>query len=172
MLGFGIEGVAWATVIAEYMAVASGIYLLRQPLKTALSNVNWRRVLDYGAMKHMMTINSHIFIRTLCLVFSFAFFTTQSAKLGTVVLAANTVLLHLQSIMAYALDGFAHSAEALAGSAYGAKNRAQFSRAVALTTFWSGVMSALVALGYALFGTTILGWFTDKPNQRWNTRNR
>ena len=163
VLGFGIQGVAWATLIAEYSAVATGIWLLRKPLKAALSDVNWRRVLHYQAMKHMMTINSHIFIRTLCLVFSFAFFTAQSAKLGTVILAANTVLIHLQSIMAYALDGFAHSAEALAGSAYGAKNRKQFRRAVALTTFWSGLASALVAVCYALFGTTILGWFTDIP---------
>ena len=108
-----------------------------------------------------MATNVHIFIRTLCLVFSFAFFTAQSAKLGPVILAANTVLIHLQSIMAYALDGFAHAAEALAGSAYGAGDKRRFQRAVFITTLWSGIMSVLVAIAYGVFGQEILGMFTD-----------
>ena len=108
-----------------------------------------------------MHANGNIFIRTLCLVFAFAYFTAQSAKMGEVVLAANAILLHLQSIMAYGLDGFAHAAEALTGSAYGAGKRREFSRSVALTSVWAGLMAVLVSLGYLFFGKSILGLFTN-----------
>ncbi len=158
---FGVEGVAWATLIAEYTAAATGLFLLRKRLTVAFSNVNWSAVFAYQAIKELMLANSHIFVRTLCLVFSFAFFTAQSAKMGTVVLAANTVLIHLQSIMAYGLDGFAHSAEALAGSAYGAKKREQFSKAVKLTTLWSAVMALAISIAYWFFGSQIVSLFTN-----------
>ena len=85
-----------------------------------------------------MSANGNIFIRTLCLVFSFAYFTALSAKMGEVVLAANAILMHLLSIMAYGLDGFAHAAEALTGSAYGAGQRSEFRRSVKLTTSMGG----------------------------------
>jgi len=81
--------------------------------------------------------------------------------MGEVVLAANAILLHLQSIMAYALDGFAHAAEALTGSAYGAKKRDLFKRAVRLTTLWAFIIAMLISAFYFLFGDSILGLFTN-----------
>ena len=53
----------------------------------------------------MANTNVNIFIRTICLVFSFAFFTAQSARLGELYLAINTVLLHFLSFSAYGIDG-------------------------------------------------------------------
>ena len=163
VIGFemGVEGVAIATLIAEYFAVVCGFILLRGPLASALGNIDWQRLLERSALLELMHANGNIFIRTLCLVFSFAYFTAQSAKMGEVMLAANAILLHLQSIMAYGLDGFAHAAEALTGSAYGAGRRREFSRAVRLTSLWGGVIAALVGLVYFLLGEFILRLFTD-----------
>ena len=163
VIGFemGVEGVALATLIAEYFAAICGFILLRQPLATAFRQINWQRLLQRGALLELMHANGNIFIRTLCLVFSFAYFTAQSAKLGEVMLAANAILLHLQSIMAYGLDGFAHAAEALTGSAYGANDRRGFSRTVMLTSIWAGLIAVFVALMYLVFGKSIIGLFTD-----------
>ena len=157
----GVEGVALATLIAEYFAAICGFILLREPLVIALRQINWQRLLERGALLELMHANGNIFVRTLCLVFSFAYFTAQSAKFGEVVLAANAILMHLQSIMAYGLDGFAHAAEALTGSAYGAAKRQDFSRAVRLTNIWAGIMAAIVSLLYLIFGSFILGLFSN-----------
>ena len=157
----GVEGVALATLIAEYFAAICGFILLREPLAIALRQLNWQRLLERGALLELMHANGNIFVRTLCLVFSFAYFTAQSAKFGEVVLAANAILIHLHSIMAYGLDGFAHAAEALTGSAYGAGKRQNFSRAVRLTNIWAGIMAAIVSLLYLLFGELILGLFSN-----------
>lgn len=161
VLELGVPGVAWATIIAEYTAAICGFLLLRKSLSTAASSSSWSQILEIGALKEMLLTNGNIFLRTLCLVFSFAFFTAQSAKFGEIVLAANTVLLHLLNIMAYGLDGFAHAVEALGGSAYGAKNKNNFQRAVRLTTVWSAIMAVFVSVCYLIFGQTIVSWFTE-----------
>jgi len=163
VMGFkmGVEGVALATLIAEYLAAACGFYMLRHQITTALQQFSWTKILERKAITVLMKANSDIFIRTLCLVFSLSYFTAQSAKMGEVILAANAILLHLQSIMAYGLDGFAHAAEALTGSAYGAKRRDTFIRAVKLTTVWGFVVAVFVCFIYFVFGEYILGLFTN-----------
>lgn len=160
-LGMGVEGVALATLIAEYLAAACGFYLLREQVKIAVKHFSWAKILERNATMKLMKANSDIFIRTLCLVFSLSYFTAQSAKMGEVILASNAILLHLQSIMAYGLDGFAHAAEALTGSAYGAKNRNAFTRAVKLTSLWALIIAMFICLLYFVFGELILGLFTN-----------
>ncbi|MFA9421366.1 MAG: MATE family efflux transporter [Gammaproteobacteria bacterium] len=160
-LGMGVEGVALATIIAEYLAIVCGFILLRQPVLSAIKQFDWQRLVDRHALAQLMSANGNIFIRTLCLVFSFAYFTALSAKMGEVVLAANAILMHLLSIMAYGLDGFAHAAEALTGSAYGAGKRSEFRRSVMLTSLWAVIIAALASMIYLVFGELILSLFTN-----------
>jgi MATE family multidrug resistance protein len=126
----------------------------------AFRQLDLHRLFERNALIQLMHANGNIFIRTMCLVFSLAYFTALSARMGEVVLAANAILLHFQSIMAYGLDGFAHAAEALTGSAYSAGKRSEFSRAVRLTSLWGGIIAALVSLVYFLSGEFILHLFT------------
>ncbi len=161
VLELGVPGVAWATLIAEYSAALCGFFLLRKSLSRAIHRLRWSEILEVSALRNMASINGNIFIRTICLVFSFAFFTAQSAAHGELILAVNTVLLHFQTVMAYGLDGFAHAVEALGGSAYGARNREKFKRAAWITTLWSGGMAALISIAYYLYGNTIVALFTD-----------
>jgi multidrug resistance protein, MATE family len=161
VFGWGVEGVAWASVIAEYMAMLFGIWLLRGYLLSAFKSFNWPRMIKAEPLRALLTANGNIFIRTLGLLFAFAYFTAIGARYGETILAANAILLHFQSIMAYGLDGFAHAVEALAGSAFGSGNRAEFKRAVRITTLWSALLSGVVCLVYWLAGEFLLGLFTD-----------
>ena len=163
VLGFnwGVEGVALASVLAEYLAMLCGFYLLRTQIRNAIGHFNRARLLARDALVKLFAANSNIFIRTLCLLFAFSYFTAKSASQGEVILAANAILLHLQSIMAYGLDGFAHAVEALAGSAYGAGRQRVFRRAVLLTSFWGAVIALLAGLVYFVFGDAIITLFTS-----------
>jgi len=163
VLGFdwGVEGVALASVIAEYLAMFAGFYLLRQPMRNAFERYDRSRLLERSALMALFTANSNIFVRTLCLLFAFSYFTAKSAGQGEVILAANAILIHLQSIMAYGLDGFAHAVEALAGSAYGAGKKSVFRRAVVLTSLWAAVIAVLMALIYWMLGEAIIAVFTN-----------
>ena len=79
---------------------------------------------------------------TLGVVFAFAYFTAEGARMGDVTLAANAVLLNFQMFMAHGLDGFAHAAEALVGKAVGEKDRAALQRSVVLALRWSLIVAA------------------------------
>ncbi|UWR54169.1 MATE family efflux transporter [Phaeobacter inhibens] len=155
-LGWGVEGVAAATLIAEWSGLALGLWLCRDAFAGRQWR-NWARVFDPARLKRMMQVNGDIMIRSVLLTGSFTTFLFIGADLGDVTLAANQVLLQFVEITAFALDGFAFSAEALVGSAVGAKARMQLRRAAIVASQW-GVGGA-IALGllFWLGG----GWLID-----------
>jgi len=161
-----VEGVALATVIAEYTGLCIALIIALRVLKKKKSLWCCRYLFDFKKIKAMLLINSHIFVRTWCVIFAFAFFTAQAAKMGAVVLAANTVLLNFQTFMAYALDGFAHAAEALVGKAMGANNRVMIRQAVLTTGLWSFVVAILFTAFYLIFGLHIIDLLTGLDNVR------
>jgi MATE family multidrug resistance protein len=108
----------------------------------------------------MMRINGDIFLRTLCLVTAFAWFTARGARMGDVLLAVNAVLLNFQTFMAYGLDGFAHAAEALVGSAIGARDRRAFGDAVLTSTKWAALIALGFAAAYLAAGDLLVGTLT------------
>jgi len=165
-LDLGVVGVAWATLISEVGAITIGGYLVRRNLKRI--GGNWRRqaILDGGRLTHLLAVNRDIFIRTLGLQLSFATFTALGARMGDAVLAANAVLMIFQSIMAYALDGFAHAAEALAGGYFGAKDRAKFRQAVRVSSLWALAFALAFTVVYAVFGGLVIDTITNIPDIR------
>jgi MATE family multidrug resistance protein len=71
----------------------------------------------------MAGVNSDILIRSVLLQAIFVSFLFFGADFGDVPLAANQILMQFLQVTAYALDGFAFSAEALVGKALGARAR-------------------------------------------------
>ncbi|MBW4985126.1 MATE family efflux transporter [Mameliella sp. CS4] len=159
----GVEGVAWATFVADWTGLVLGLWLCR----SAFANPAWRdwpRVFDRARLRHMAAVNTDILIRSLLLeaiMLSFIFY--YSAGFGVVTLAASQVLLHFIEVMAYALDGFAFAAEALVGQAFGARAVVALRRAVRLTALWGFLSNLVFALGFALLGSTIIDAMTKDP---------
>ncbi|MDF2764482.1 MAG: hypothetical protein K0S81_1476 [Rhodospirillales bacterium] len=164
--GWGIRGVATATLTAEIAGAALGLWLLWRSGKRMTGGWPWARLNAPGRMAALLKVNLDILIRTVCLMFAFAYFTAQSAGMGDAVLAANAILQHLQAIMAYGLDGFAHAAETLVGAAIGARDRAGLRAAVRTASVWGFATAVLFAALYALAGTVILGLFTEHEEVR------
>ncbi|KIN73624.1 DNA-damage-inducible protein F [Sulfitobacter guttiformis KCTC 32187] len=155
-LGWGVQGVAFATAIAEWSGLALGLWFCRG----VFAGVAWRAwavVFDGPRWTRMMGVNTDILIRSLLLEAIFVSFMFMGAGQGDVTLAANQVLLQFLMIASYALDGFAFSAEALVGRAFGARDPVRLRRAALLAAGWGMTAAALMALGFALFG----GWIVD-----------
>lgn len=155
-LGWGVEGVAIATFIAEWSGLALGLWLARDAFRLR----GWAqpaRLFDLGRLKHMAVVNTDIMLRSVLLQFAFtSFLLVYSADQGTVALAANQVLLQFLYITAYALDGFAFSAEALVGQAFGAKDRVRLRRATVLTCLWGAITVVVLALVFAVAGPALI----------------
>jgi multidrug resistance protein, MATE family len=164
-LGWGVEGVAWATLIAEWSALGLGLWLCR----AAFAVPAWRqraRVLDAARVRHMAQVNGDILVRSLLLQASFTTFLFLGAGLGDVTLAANQILLQFFYITAYALDGFAFAAEALVGWAYGARSVARLRRAALLASRWAAGTAALLALAAVAGGPALIDLMTTAPEVR------
>jgi MATE family multidrug resistance protein len=164
--GWGVEGVAAASLISEYAATVFGVLLVRRILRQMGGRWQSYRLFNRSRMKTLLGVNVNIFLRTLCLLLAFFHFTSTGARLGDVILAANAVLMHFQTFMAYSLDGFAHAAEALVGSAYGAKDRRAFTSAVRASTICAVVVAIGYCAVYGLFGSSIVALITGIADVR------
>lgn len=163
---WGVAGIGAATATADIAGFALSALLLWQLRERGLPLPKRRELLDRAALQRLVALNRDIFIRTLCLLAAFGWFTHLGAKQGDATLAANALLLNFQTFMAYGLDGFAHAAEALVGAAAGARDRHALRHALRVTFFWA----ALGALGFTLIywgaGNWIIAQLTDQTSIR------
>jgi len=164
--GWGVAGVAAATAIADVAALAFGLWLALPILRRLGGAFVRAKILEAEKIRRTVALNVDIFIRTICLVSAFAYFTAQGAAFGNVVLAANAVLLNLQTFMAHALDGFAHAAEALGGRAIGARDRQAFRDAVRAAMLWGLIVAIAFTLVYVLAGVAIVELLTGIQDVR------
>ncbi len=146
-LGWGIKGVAAATLIAEYASGAVAAAALWRAHERLGGRWGGAGLLGRAKLLSAFRVNGDIFLRTLCLVTGFAWFVSQGAGQGDVALAANAILVTFITFAAFGLDGFAHAAETLAGAAIGARDGSAFRAAVRVSTVWA----AGVAVGASLF---------------------
>ena len=163
--GWGVAGVAWASVLAEAIAVVLAMPFVIALLPAA-SRPSRRRVFDRQGFLRIIAVNRDIMIRSFSLLFAFAFFTRQGAQFGDVILAANAVLMHFFLIAGYFLDGLAIAAEQLAGRAVGARYRPAFQRSVRLTLIWGFGLSLALTMIYLLAGRQFIAIMTTAPEVR------
>lgn len=161
---FGLQtrGVAYAFLVANYSGLLLGIWILWRMLRP-LPQITLHKLWDAQAWRDLFTVNHHLFIRTVILLFSFAFFMAQGADFGAVVLAANAVLINFLYITAYGMDGFAHGLEVLCGRAVGVRDRQLFERVIAAALFWCVLIGVLLIGIFAGAGFAVIGWLTSLP---------
>ncbi|MGR3621762.1 MATE family efflux transporter [Pseudophaeobacter sp.] len=169
-LDWGIEGVAIATLIAEWSGLALGLWLCRAAF-AGNQWCDWPRVFDPARIRRMAQVNGDIMVRSVLLTGSFTTFLFVGAKFGDVTLAANQVLLQFVEITAFALDGFAFSAEALVGSAVGAGNRRNLRRAAWISSQWGIVSAVVLSAGFALGGPFLIDLMATAPEVRLEGRS-
>ncbi|MDC0910470.1 MATE family efflux transporter [Candidatus Pseudothioglobus singularis] len=164
-LGWGVEGVAYATLIAEWSGLFFGLWLARKGFKNGYWK-NWSQIFDRARLTKMAKVNSDILIRSVLLEIAFVSFLFLGSSFDDATLAANQVLIQFLNITAYAMDGFAFAAEALVGKALGAKNRLIFRRSAVMTSQWGFGSVVVMALAFYVFGNTIINVMTTAEDVR------
>ena len=164
-LGWGVEGVAFATFIAEWLGLFYGLWLAREGFNNGYWK-NWVQIFDRVRLVQMARVNSDILIRSVLLEIGFVSFLFLGSSFDDATLAANQVLVQFLNITAYAMDGFAFAAEALVGQALGAKNRALFRRSAVMTSQWGVGLVVVMAIAFYVFGNTIINVMTTAEDVR------
>lgn len=165
-LGMTVDGVALASVIADYAALGLGLVLCSYLLDGLGGALPRQQLWRLSAYRELLRVNSALFIRTLCLLFAMAFFTSQSARQGDVILAANAVLMQFILLTSFGLDGFAHAAESLVGRAVGRRDPSLFRAHVRAATELSVAVAAGFAVAFWFGGNALIAVLTDLPDVR------
>ncbi len=158
---YDMAGVAWGTVIAQYLGATIAILIWLGKYRDVAGEkvVDILRGLD--AYREFFRVNSDIIIRTLVLTLVFGFMYRESSRLGVELLAVHMVLFQFLNWMSYIIDGLAYAAESLVGKYFGAESESGVKRAVKWTMIWSLVGASAIAVVYSLFYEELFWLFTD-----------
>ncbi len=161
-LHLGPAGIGAGTAIAEWVALGFGLLLVRGELRVG----DRTRIIDATRLRALLAANRDILIRTVALVFAFAWFANSGAKVGTAELAGNQVLLQFITVSAFVLDAFAFVTEKEAGEAFGSRDPARLRRAVRLTSEIAVGFAVAFALLYLVGGATVITAIVADPAAR------
>lgn len=159
--GMEVDGVAWATVLAQYVGLFMAVGLFFYRYSDYIPKVEQKLVYRWEQTKQFLLINSDIFIRTVCLTIGFAFFYSKSSQYGPEILAVNVVLQQLVSWISYGIDGFAFATESLVGKYKGANDMKRLSLSIKLNFAWSLVLVFFYVAVFYIYEEKIIRLFTD-----------
>ncbi len=165
-----VQGVAFATLIAEYCGMIFGLSIVflryKMPMKAMLksSGLLLTSVIERSSLLSYFKLNCDILIRTLCLEVCFIFITFQGARLGDDVVAANAILMNFLLLISFGLDGIANATEAMVGKAHGERNTDKFRRIVNIALFWTSFFAVAYSLFFAFAGEWLLTLISDIPS--------
>lgn len=163
--GMGFTGVAYGTLISQWAGLLLAVVLSAR-LGISLRGLSgsgriMARLFNGRELRRFLTVNTDLFFRSACIMGVSLTITSVGARLGTVTLAANAVMMQFFIFFSYFMDGFAFAAEALTGRYKGARDRGMLRSSVKRLLVWSGAMALLFFAVYLLWQTCITSLITD-----------
>lgn len=170
--GMGFPGVALGTVVAQYSGLlyASLVVLLKyrrrifadfhlQDIPSAF-NFSGRQGGE-GELRSFLSMNTDLFVRSLCFIGIYIGFTVISARYGDLMLASSTIMMKLLMIFSYFTDGFAYAGEALTGRFIGERSEEKTRRAIRCVFGWSMSVVLVFVVLYWAGGVPLLRLMTS-----------
>ena len=161
--GLGVRGIAYGSLIAEWLTALVGLGMLAKSLdiRALVSAACDRATWASAKLLRLLSANGFIFIRTLMLMTALGLVTRKAGTMGEASLAASHVLSTFLLLISLGLDGFAYAAEALAGAAFGKGVRRDFRAWVKVSFYWVAGAAVFYSVAFALFGETLVLALTD-----------
>jgi putative MATE family efflux protein len=154
--GWGIEGSAWGTVIAQAGMGAAFIVVI---LRAAHGDARPVRAL----MKRLLVIGRYLFVRTAALLAAFTLAGAVIARFGDASLAAHQIAFQLWIFLAFVLDAIAIAGQVIVGRGLGAGDTERAWEA-SVRMIWLSVYAGVVfgAVMLALQGVLPYAFTSDE----------
>jgi MATE family multidrug resistance protein len=159
-LGLGLEGAAWATVIAQWIGAAVfGRLLLGVARQEAWPTTRIRA----RELRAFLGVGSVLILRTGLLVLSLSVATSVAARIGTLDVAAHQVVSQIWFFLAMVIDAVAIAAQALVAELAG-RGDEPGARALSNRLLrWGGALGIGLTVGLLAIGSIVATGFTDDP---------
>lgn len=158
----GIIGVAYGTVIAQYVGLFTALGLMMARYRN-LFHDHWRHIVLRDDLGRVFRLSGNLFVRSLCFMVVYVGFTVFATTYGDGELAVSTIMMKLFMLFSYFVDGFAYAGEALTGRFIGEGSGRQLGRAVWLLFVWALGVGLLFTLIYAVTGDWSIRMMTSDP---------
>lgn len=162
--GMGINGLAYAVVIGQCIGLIFGMRIVLNIMNIKFLNLIYH--LSFYIKKRFskfIHINSNLLIRSLCFIAVYGIFLVSSSRLGTLILAVNSILLMFYSFISFGLEGFANAAEVLIGNAVGKNNYVLFKKSILVSFLCAFLTACGITLVYVFAGHSIVNLVTNIP---------
>lgn len=120
IMNYGVEGVAYATLISQVFSTVLGLYFIIP--YGYFKHIDIRSILNKNEFMNIISLNKNLMVRTFFLLMHNNMIMAASSGLGADILAANSILLQILSLISYAFDGIANTSSVFAGRARGLKD--------------------------------------------------
>lgn len=170
LLKTDVKGVAYGYLVGQYTGFSMVIFLYFRHFGRLNKYWNLKMSLNLSRIREFMNMNKDIFIRTMCLIFVFSFFTAVSASSDArtdgkqTMLAVNSILMQFFMFFSFVIDGFAQAAEAMAGRFIGASDSKRLNKLIRLSFYWGFACSLLFTITYLLAGENIFRMLTNNSD--------
>lgn len=160
VLGYGADGVAFATALSQALGVSVGAYLFRDELALgdflSAYHGDWR-----SRFLRSLQLNGLLVVRTWLMQSVFLWAQYSALSQGAVEGAALTIWLRWLAFGSYLLDGLAHGVEGVAAQAHKALSLVDFRAWVVRVLVISGSVGALLGCGVIVGGESLHQVVTD-----------
>ncbi|MXV37522.1 MATE family efflux transporter [Flavobacteriaceae bacterium Ap0902] len=127
---FNVEGIAWASLSAQWVMFVLALIYMYQKTPFRLNYI-WPLHPDF---KKTLTMSFDLFLRTLslniALFLAFRFATVLGGEGENQFVGAHALLIQVWLFSSFLLDGYAHAGSAISGKLFGAKNLVQLKNLV------------------------------------------
>lgn len=158
-----IIGVAYGTVIAQYVGLSIAIALLIVRYGK-IFRLHWKNVILKDDIGRVFRLSADLFIRSLCFMVVYVGFTVYATSYGDNELAVSTIMMKLFMLFSYFVDGFAYAGEALTGRFVGERDEGQLRCAVRILFVWALGVGLLFTIVYAATGDWSIRVMTSDAN--------
>ena len=163
--GMGFDGIALGTVIAQYSGLLAALAIIIIKYRNMVfKGFGIRSVIisfKGDETRRFFSLNTDLFIRSLCFIGIYIGFTTIAAHYGDLILAAGSILMKIMMLFSYFTDGFAYAGEALTGRFIGCRDSDGFKNTVKWVFIWSMGIAVIFIAIYAAAGDWLLGIMTS-----------
>ena len=162
VMGMGVEGVAYASILAEAVQFGIIVKLIWPEVKT----VSLRFADVVSGWARLLKMNGNLFVRSALLQLCLSFMTIYATQFGSQVVAINSILMQFFLFLSFALDGVAFALESLVGNAFGQKKQRRLNAFIQRGLIIGTLFAVGYLVVYLLFTPLIIGLLTDIPELR------
>lgn len=159
IMNYGVEGVAYATLISQVFSTILGLYFIIP--YGYFKHIDIRSILNKNEFMNIISLNKNLMVRTFFLLMHNNMIMAASSGLGADILAANSILLQILSLISYAFDGIANTSSVFAGRARGLKDNNMMKDVWKKNLQWGIVFVFLLTIIYISGSKNVILTFTN-----------